>query len=334
MLTEENIWTGEISMKRLILIVGILALCLIGGYIFQENNQHLVSAGAKDKDQEIVEKNTVIKEVYSVNEEKENEKVQEENNQKENEIDNGIPIKEEGIKEHQSINSNPKYGTSSKKVFLTFDDGPTTLTPEVLRILEENNVNATFFVIGRLAEKNPDIIRESYLKGNMILTHTYSHDYAIYSTFDSFYEDFFKTQKIINNILNIKVPPIFRFPGGSSNQSSFKYGGKQFMPSLTEDIKEKGYYYIDWNVSSGDAGPDYNNKDIMTANVLDGSIGKDLAIVLFHDVPKNTKMIEILPKIISEFKERGYEFRTFRDITEEELDEMVTLKLSNKTIIR
>ncbi|ABR47887.1 polysaccharide deacetylase [Alkaliphilus metalliredigens QYMF] len=221
-----------------------------------------------------------------------------------------------------------------KKVFLTFDDGPTPLTPRVLDILKEENVPATFFIIGRLLEKYPQYTIRAYEEGHGILPHSYSHDYSIYSTFETFYDDFYKAEQKVKETLGYEPPPIFRFPGGSSNHSSFDYGGKQFMPKLTEDIKEKGYYYVDWNASSGDAGPDYDNPDQMLKNVLEGAAGKDFVVVLFHDVTRNEKMLEMLPKLIETLKKDGYTFRSFRDITEEELDKMVQLKLANKPIIR
>ena len=130
---------------------------------------------------------------------------------------------------------------NEKKVFLTFDDGPTELTNEILDILSDENIHATFFTIGNRMEMHPDIVTKTYENGHMILPHSYSHDYAIYTTFDSFYKDFYKAEDVYKSVLGIDTPPIFRFPGGSSNHSSFQYGGKQFMPNLTADIREKGY---------------------------------------------------------------------------------------------
>ena len=223
---------------------------------------------------------------------------------------------------------------SAKKIFLTFDDGPSNLTPEILKILDENQVKATFFTIGKNVEKNPQWVKQAYDEGHMVLPHTYTHEYSIYSTFETYYNDLELAKKSIEDVIDIEVPYIFRFPGGSSNQSSFKYGGQQFMPKLTEDVKEKGYYYIDWNVSSGDASPDYDNKEKMISNVIDGGKNKDFIVALFHDTSRNTKMAEILPDIILELKNQGYTFRTFRDITEDELNTMVQLKIANKPIIR
>ncbi len=235
---------------------------------------------------------------------------------------------------NDKVEDNSEEFDSRKKVFLTFDDGPSSLTPEVLEILENNNVKATFFTIGKSVEQKPELVKQTYDEGHMVLPHTYSHKYSIYSSFESYYKDLELAEQAIEDVLDFKIPKILRFPGGSSNHSSFEYGGKQFMPQLTKDIKNKGYYYIDWNVLSGDASFDYDKKDKLISNVINGAKNKDFIVILFHDTARNTAMAEALPEIISELKNQEYAFRTFRDITEEELDKMVELKLANKPIIR
>lgn len=262
-----------------------------------------------------------------------------------NEIENPEPIdiidEEDNFTEEEEINENEEIEVqpvpvvdSRKKVFLTFDDGPTRLTPKVLDILREHDVKATFFTLGIMMEKYPEILQNTYNEGHMVLPHSHTHNFAIYSTFDTFYEDFYMVESVYKNILGFDAPPYFRFPGGSSNHSSFKYGGRQFMPLLTEDIKEKGYYYIDWNVSSGDTTPDYTNGTKMLDNIFKDVKKNDFAVILMHDLEKNTKLLEILPEIIERLKEQGYTFRTFRDITQDELDTMVKLRLANKPIVR
>ncbi|MCT8137816.1 polysaccharide deacetylase family protein [Anaerobacillus sp. CMMVII] len=226
----------------------------------------------------------------------------------------------------------PTTPTANKKVFLTFDDGPTSLTPHVLKTLKEHNVHATFFTIGKRMEAMPNVVRDIYQEGHMVLPHSYSHDYAIYTTFETFYSDFYKAEQTYKDVLGFKPPQIFRFPGGSSNQSSFQYGGKQFMPSLTIDLKEKGYTYVDWNVTSGDAGPDAKNQAKLYENIVTTSANKDFVIVLFHDVSSNEATANVLPEVINYYKKNGFTFRTFRDVTKEELQRMEALKLSNKTI--
>ncbi len=223
---------------------------------------------------------------------------------------------------------------NDKKVFLTFDDGPATLTNEILDILADHEVKATFFTIGKRMEQYPEIVNNTYENGHMVLPHSYSHDYAIYTTFDTFYKDFYKAEDVYKSILGFEAPPFFRFPGGSSNHSSFQYGGKQFMPNLTADVRDMGYQYIDWNVSSGDASPIANEPKKMLEQIKKGSRNKDLVVTLFHDVAPNKATAKILPDVIEFYKKNGYTFRTFRDITDDELQKMKSKGIANKTIIR
>lgn len=315
-----------------ILIIGIVLLTImiatpsmIGiAQSFLDNN-HI-----SEDSQEINEENLEDEFIGSNEKIEEDEKLEIDENIDENENEEVVDCETEAERDSkENVKPDP-----NKKVFLTFDDGPSTVTPEILNILNENEVKATFFTIGKSVEKKPEIVKQTYDEGHMVLPHTYSHEYSIYTSFETYYNDLELAKKSIEEVLDIEVPYIFRFPGGSSNHSSFEYGGEQFMPKLTKDVKEKGYYYIDWNVTSGDASADYTNKNKLINNVINGAKNKDFIVVLFHDTARNTSMAEVLPEIILELKGEGYTFRTFRDITEEELDKMVELKLSNKPIIR
>ncbi len=226
----------------------------------------------------------------------------------------------------------PSVPSGEKTIFLTFDDGPMHITLEVLEILKEHEVTATFFIVGNLAENRPDIVRKTYNEGHAVLAHTYTHDYRIYTSFDTFYEDLHKVQQVIHNILGKVPPPIFRFAGGAGNHVSRQYGGRDFMPRLTQDVKEKGYYYIEWNVSARDTSVPRPDKDLMTQIVLEGCYNKDYVVALFHDINSNTALVKALPLIITELKERGYVFRTFRDITQAELNKMQRLGIANTSV--
>ncbi len=325
--------TGVIQLKKIrkVLLVGIVLL------VFMVAVPSMVGIA-----QSFLSNNGVDEQVQDINREDLDEISEDNKNEEVEEVSNDIVIDNDALDENKEIQDDIKPESNvedvkpdpSKKVFLTFDDGPSTLTPEILKILDENEVKGTFFTIGKSVEKNSMWVKQAYDEGHMVLPHTYSHDYAIYTTFETYYNDLELAKKAIEDVLDIEVPYIFRFPGGSSNHSSFKYGGEQYMPKLTVDVKEKGYYYIDWNVSSGDASSDYDKKDKIISNVLDGAKNKNLIVALFHDTARNTKMAEVLPEIILELKNQGYTFRTFRDITQDELDAMVKLKLANKPIIR
>lgn len=122
-------------------------------------------------------------------------------------------ITTEGIEKIKNI-----YHSDYKRVFLTFDDGPSkTVTPEILRILDEYDVKATFFVLGSRVELYPDIVKEEYEKGHYIANHGYSHKYSyIYESVDNVLNEYRSTENIIRNALEKPdyYSNVFRFPGG------------------------------------------------------------------------------------------------------------------------
>ena len=86
---------------------------------------------------------------------------------------------------------------NKKIAYLTFDDGPSrTVTPQILDILAKYDIKATFFVVGKYAEKNPDILRRIYEEGHVIGNHTYSHNYNyIYKNVSNFVRELDATQR-------------------------------------------------------------------------------------------------------------------------------------------
>ena len=106
---------------------------------------------------------------------------------------------------------------SRKTVYLTFDDGPSARTPEVLKILEEYGVKATFFVVGKDTEQSKQWMRDIVAAGHTIGVHSFTHDYReIYSSVEDYLDDFAKEYALIEEVTGVP-PQIFRFPGGSIN---------------------------------------------------------------------------------------------------------------------
>jgi len=272
--------------------------------------------------------------ISKINELEEQIKIQEEKiKAQENEITN----REEEIEQLKKELSRYKASqntNSGKSVYLTFDDGPSLLTPKVLDVLKEENVKATFFVIGTWALKYPDIIKRAHNEGHSVLCHTHTHQWSIYTSFDTYYSDLEKVESTLKKILGYSPPKIIRFPGGSTNQTSYNYGGVKFMNYLTKDIIEKGYYYIDWNVSSGDAGSAHSNKERIISNVKKWSAGKNLAVALFHDVGSNEGLVDALPEIIEYYRDNGFAFKNFENISQSELDKMVSIRVANMPVNR
>jgi peptidoglycan-N-acetylglucosamine deacetylase len=211
------------------------------------------------------------------------------------------------LKKQLSANTTSTANNNSFKVaYLTFDDGPSDNTPKILDILKENNIKATFFVNGYPARR--EIYQRIINEGHTIGNHTYSHNYAyLYQTVDGFNSDKQKLDDFIYEITNVK-PQILRFPGGSNNQVSYRYGGTAFMDTLTKQVKQAGVKYFDWNVDSTDASVVTQDKDKIISQVLNGSKNKKQAIILMHDSQPKTTTAQALPSIISGLKEQGFIF--------------------------
>lgn len=210
-------------------------------------------------------------------------------------------------KKQLSLNTTGNVNTSSDKIaYLTFDDGPSDNTPKILDILKENNIKATFFVNGYPERK--EIYKRMVTEGHTIGNHTYSHSYAaLYQTVEGFNKDKQNLEDLIFTITGFK-PQILRFPGGSNNQVSYRYGGTAFMDTLTNEVKQSGIKYFDWNVDSSDASVATQDKNKIITEVLNGAKNKKLAIILMHDSLPKTTTVLALPSIISGLKDQGFSF--------------------------
>ena len=187
-------------------------------------------------------------------------------------------------------------------IYLTFDDGPNYGTTNViLDILKEENVKATFFVTG----KGPDeLIKREYDEGHTVALHTFSHNYqTVYQSVDAYFNDLTKVHDRVASITGYDSR-IIRFPGGSSNTISRHYQ-EGIMTTLTKEVIEKGYYYYDWNISSGDAGEYKDSRSII--NQVTRNLSKERTnMVLMHDIKPYTR--DALREIIKYGKENGYHF--------------------------
>lgn len=208
----------------------------------------------------------------------------------------------------------PVGGVKKGKVaYLTFDDGPSSNTPEILEILRQYNVKATFFVNGWKKKNFEQMLRMIHEEGHALGNHTYSHRYEIiYSSVENFMADLKKQEEMIYEATGVR-PKIIRFPGGSDNLVSRRFGGKDIMEKIAERLKKEGYVYIDWNASAGDALKPPLSKAQMMEAVRRTTKGKNPVVLLMHDLDSKRSTLEILPWIIEYLKGEGYEFGTIRD---------------------
>ena len=189
-------------------------------------------------------------------------------------------------------------------VYLTFDDGPSEITEEILKVLKKENVKATFFVLNYTYQYN-NVIKKIVEEGHSIGLHSYSHQYDnIYSSVYSFYDDLNKIKNKVKKTTNLDVK-IIRFPGGSSNTVS-KFN-KGIMSYLTRDVVSNGYHYFDWNVDSGDAWNARNSYEVYNNVIYNLSMNRS-NVVLMHDFSGNYKTLNALDDIIRTARNNGYVF--------------------------
>lgn len=187
-----------------------------------------------------------------------------------------------------------------KVIYLTFDDGPGKYTDQLLDVLAQYNVKATFFVIDN---GYSGTLQRIVNEGHSIGIHSATHEYkTIYASEEAFFEDLGKMQGIIQSATGVTTW-LMRFPGGSSNTvSSFNPG---IMTRLTAAVEERGYRYFDWNVSSGDAGGTTSTEQVFQ-NVIAGVQKRNVSIVLQHDIKSYS--VAAVEKIIQWGLENGYTF--------------------------
>ena len=203
-----------------------------------------------------------------------------------------------------------------KNAYLTFDDGPTkNITPKILEVLDSYDVKASFFVMGQMADKYPEVLKKTYEEGHAICMHSYYHDYKrMYNSPEFFKEDLILTINSLKNILGEEFSTrVYRFPGGSFGKEKELY---------RELLKEAGYFSLDWNVLNGDSETikDGDKKrtrnakelvDRLKESIVKGGNPEDI-VILMHDAATKQATVESLPEIIEFLKSEGYVFKTIK----------------------
>ena len=218
-------------------------------------------------------------------------------------------VSENKTAESKTITSNGK-----SIAYLTFDDGPSSITNSVLDILKKYNVKATFFVINS-GSYNKTTLQREVNEGHTIGLHAYDHNYAIaYKDDNSYLDGIDKLRAKVKADTGFDSYYI-RFPGGSSNTISKRYS-KGIMSRITKTAKQRGYKYYDWNVDDDDAGSARTADDCYN-NVVRELRPNRSNIVLMHDFGTNKKILEALPRIIEYCQKNGYTMLPIDDNTPE-----------------
>lgn len=201
-------------------------------------------------------------------------------------------------------NTPTEFRQDDGTIYLTFDDGPSDRTLEILDILKGYDIKATFFFCGGNGEKEQEIMKRVAEEGHTVAIHSISHDYPkIYESVESYLDDFYETYMSVYNATGVK-PEIFRFPGGSINN----YNRFTYMQIIAE-MTRRGFVYYDWNVSGEDAvkGADWTS---IYNNIMNNipSDGTGRAIVLLHDSQSKSATVNVLTDVIDELIADGYKF--------------------------
>ena len=199
-----------------------------------------------------------------------------------------------------------------KWVCLTFDDGPSKTTPDVLAALNTAGVHGTFFVVATdYNEKYLPLLTEAAAAGHQIALHSASHEYSdIYQSSDAYWEDIALLKERIAPYVDVESIRYLRFPGGSTNTVSRRYGGKGLMKQLKAEVEQKGLQWVDWNVCAEDAVGGHPSADTIYRNVVHETGEQTHCVVLMHDSSSTHTTAEALPDIIQWYADNGYTFLT------------------------
>lgn len=200
-----------------------------------------------------------------------------------------------------------------KKAYLTFDDGPNnSVTPEVLDVLRRYNAKATFFLVGSLIEKYPEVARRMYDEGHCLANHSYNHNYdELYAAPEAFMTQIKKTDDIIKGITcDEYYPKVFRFPGGGYNSGKYGVAKQEYKTKISND----GYRYCDWNALTGDAESKSPTEEAIIARLEKTTKGKEDVVILMHDAIAKKVTAQTLPRVLEYLISQGYSFDTLDNV--------------------
>ncbi|MGL4450268.1 MAG: polysaccharide deacetylase family protein [Sarcina sp.] len=286
---------------KLIIITSIIGVGIIG------------TIASCSKDVNLITKSFALDEVDKNVEEDENDKIKEADIIKNGNLINLAKDYAVSASEVSRILDNPYQG-SEKQIFLTFDDGPSECTDKVLEILEEKEVNGTFFILGDSLEKEnaKERVKSIIEKGNAIANHTYTHDYKkLYPNGKVDVTNFMKEIDATNEQLKKMLGETFntdviRMPSGHMTREYYKDPN---LNKLDDTLKTRGIVQIDWTAENGDGVTKKESLDKMLGRVYDQVKEQKSIVLLMHDSKGKDLTVEALPVLIDYFKEQGFKFK-------------------------
>lgn len=204
------------------------------------------------------------------------------------------------------------YSSDEKRVFLTFDDGPSAVTTKILDTLKQANVKATFFVLGSNVAERPELVKQMYDEGHYVANHGYSHVYSqIYSSPEAVLNEYNQCNDEIKKALGVPEynSHLFRFPGGLA-------GGKyaDIKAQAKDLLDQNDIAHVDWNALNGDAETNKLSTEFELSRLNETIENKNSVVLLMHDSPAKSVTADTLPQIIETLKNQGYKFENFYEI--------------------
>jgi peptidoglycan/xylan/chitin deacetylase (PgdA/CDA1 family) len=230
-------------------------------------------------------------------------------NEEEEKIDTPEVNKDVAPSEEETPTEEKTPANANEKIaYLTFDDGPSTeVTPEILKVLDQYNIKATFFVLGLKAERYPDLILQEHNSGHIVANHTYGHDEEyLYADPDNFMKDIYKAEDVLKEIIPGYDYKLIRFPQGSFQNKKAAH---------RETVSAAGYHYVDWNCINGDYLANTLPTDEILEQIKETYNNQKKLIVLMHDATPKTTTAEALPAVIEFLQGEGYTFKTLESLT-------------------
>ncbi|SEG53970.1 polysaccharide deacetylase [Paenibacillus sp. UNC499MF] len=210
----------------------------------------------------------------------------------------------EAVKSGSKVASDQTYAVPDKPtVYLTFDDGPSKYTPEVLDILGKEGVPASFFVVGEHVEDHPGLVKRIVSEGHALGNHSYDHTYKkLYSDYKGFWKQVEQTDRAIEKAAGFRTG-LMRAPGGTA---------ENFDAFYFYYMKEAGYTLYDWDIDSEDSKRTGVPAAEIIRSVRKAPLKHELT-VLFHDGTGHKETVKALPEVIRYFRDKGYAFAKLDD---------------------
>ncbi len=286
----------KINKKKvlILLLALLLVLALIFAFVF---SIHKKMVEIRKENNDLIENDVII------NTEEEEEQEEETTN---------VSIKLPELTQIGRDNVSNIYKAEEKTAYITFDDGPSSnITPQILNILEQYEIKATFFVLGCNVERYPDLVKQEYEAGHYIANHGYSHVYtSIYSSSQAVLDEYTRTEQIVRDAIGIQEYSghLFRFPGGSMGT---KY--KNIKNEAKQLLSDNDIMYVDWNALTNDAVGTPTSESIMQ-NLVDTVGTKNSVVILMHDASSKQLTADMLPQVLDYLIGQGYTFKNFYDV--------------------